>query len=268
MRHGQCPPAGRAGPDRMRSIQSRSGWETRVPGHPSIPHDLRHQRRSSVETPVQTVIQIVEHRLMPFQSRPHARALLVAGARRRRRDSRALPSRHQPLRPRRFRRRPRRRRHRAPTQNPPATGPTRSLSIDEAVQLALQQNLGIQIERLNPQLQDYTIAQALANYTPIAGVGAQLAESGFSRPAASCRAARRRSPTRTTASRRSTRSSSPGARTPRCRSTARGRRRTTSSIRSIPTLTGNLDLTITQPLLRNFKLRHGQAADRHRPQEP
>src|SRR5262245_60869918 len=58
------------------------------------------------------------------------------------------------------------------TQTPPAAAPIRSLSIDEAVQLALQQNLGIQIERLNPQLQDYTIAQALSNYTPIAGIGA------------------------------------------------------------------------------------------------
>jgi outer membrane protein len=64
------------------------------------------------------------------------------------------------------------------TQTPPATpqpaapsGPTRPLSIDEAVQLALQQNLGIQVERLNPQLQDYTIAQALSNYTPVFGGG-------------------------------------------------------------------------------------------------
>ena len=50
-------------------------------------------------------------------------------------------------------------------------GPVRSISIDEAVDLALHQNLGIQIERLNPQLQDYTIAQALANYTPVFGGG-------------------------------------------------------------------------------------------------
>ena len=48
-------------------------------------------------------------------------------------------------------------------------GPSWLLSIEEAVQLALQQNLGIQVERLNPELEDYTIAQALANYTPIFG---------------------------------------------------------------------------------------------------
>lgn len=54
------------------------------------------------------------------------------------------------------------------------TGPVRPLSIDEAVTLALQQNLGIQVERLNPQLQDYTIAQALSNYTPVFGGGVTL----------------------------------------------------------------------------------------------
>ena len=36
----------------------------------------------------------------------------------------------------------------------------RRLSVDEAVKLALEQNLGIQIERLNPQIQDIAIAQA------------------------------------------------------------------------------------------------------------
>ena len=57
-----------------------------------------------------------------------------------------------------------------PDAAPPA-GPVRSISIDEAVDLALHQNLGIQIERLNPQLEDYTIAQALASYTPVFGGG-------------------------------------------------------------------------------------------------
>jgi outer membrane protein TolC len=59
----------------------------------------------------------------------------------------------------------------AASQTLEPTGPIRPLSIDEAVQLALQQNLGIQVERLNPALQDYSIAQALANYTPVFGGG-------------------------------------------------------------------------------------------------
>ena len=35
----------------------------------------------------------------------------------------------------------------------------RRLSVDDAVQLALEQNLGIQVERFNPQIQDMRIAQ-------------------------------------------------------------------------------------------------------------
>ena len=68
-----------------------------------------------------------------------------------------------------------------PVQVPPSTtpsakglepkGPVRQLSMDEAVKLALQENLGIQIERFNPELQDLNTAQILANYTPQFGAG-------------------------------------------------------------------------------------------------
>ena len=131
---------------------------------------------------------------MPFQSRPGARALACPGARRRRRDAGLAQT--PPTTPA------------SPLQTPPDDaggtdadaesagrarhGPCRST---RPCKLALQQNLGIQIERLNPQLQDYTIAQALANYTPVVRRRRELAEPGFSRRAASCRAARRRSPT-------------------------------------------------------------------------
>jgi outer membrane protein len=42
----------------------------------------------------------------------------------------------------------------------------RRLSVDDAVKLALEQNLGIQIERLNPQIQDVAIAQTRAAWAP------------------------------------------------------------------------------------------------------
>jgi outer membrane protein TolC len=45
-------------------------------------------------------------------------------------------------------------------------GPVRRLSWGEAVNLALEQNLGIRIERLNPQIQDYTVAQSRASWVP------------------------------------------------------------------------------------------------------
>lgn len=46
-------------------------------------------------------------------------------------------------------------------------GPVKTLSIDEAVELALRNNLGLQIERLNPQIEDEAIAQARSAYVPV-----------------------------------------------------------------------------------------------------
>jgi outer membrane protein len=42
----------------------------------------------------------------------------------------------------------------------------RPISIDEALRLALEQNLGIQIQRLDPQIQDVGIAQAKSFWSP------------------------------------------------------------------------------------------------------
>jgi outer membrane protein len=42
----------------------------------------------------------------------------------------------------------------------------RGLSIDEAVRLALEQNLGIQIQRYDPQIQDTAVAQARSFWSP------------------------------------------------------------------------------------------------------
>jgi outer membrane protein TolC len=43
---------------------------------------------------------------------------------------------------------------------------TRPLSIDEAVKLALEQNLGIQIQRIDPQISDVGISQARSFWSP------------------------------------------------------------------------------------------------------
>ncbi len=42
----------------------------------------------------------------------------------------------------------------------------RRLTVDEAVKLALEQNLGIAIERLNPQIEDVAVAQARSYWVP------------------------------------------------------------------------------------------------------
>jgi outer membrane protein TolC len=54
----------------------------------------------------------------------------------------------------------------AAAQSMEPQGPVRRLSIDEAVALALEQNLDLQIDRLNPQVQDYGISVAKSNWTP------------------------------------------------------------------------------------------------------
>lgn len=48
----------------------------------------------------------------------------------------------------------------------PGSDAVRRISSDDAVRLALEQNLGIAIERLNPQIQDVSIAQARSFWRP------------------------------------------------------------------------------------------------------
>src|SRR5690348_3566342 len=65
------------------------------------------------------------------------------------------------------------------TQTPAA----RRLSIDEAVRLALEQNLQIRIERLEPQIQDVGVAQARASWSP--NLSTTVARNAQSQPAES-----------------------------------------------------------------------------------
>ena len=48
----------------------------------------------------------------------------------------------------------------------PAGRPVRHLSVDEAVTLALEQNLDLRVERLNPLIEDLSIAEARSVYAP------------------------------------------------------------------------------------------------------
>ena len=53
----------------------------------------------------------------------------------------------------------------APAQNQP-TGPQLQVTADEAVKLALENNLGVRAEKLGPQIGTYGVAQARAAYAP------------------------------------------------------------------------------------------------------
>jgi outer membrane protein len=62
----------------------------------------------------------------------------------------------------------------APTTQPPAQqsatgvpGPELQITADEAVKMALENNLGIRAERLSPQVQALAVAQTRANYAPV-----------------------------------------------------------------------------------------------------
>jgi outer membrane protein len=48
-----------------------------------------------------------------------------------------------------------------------ATGPLMRLTADEAVRLAMENNLGIQAERMNPQISTLDVSQARAVYAPV-----------------------------------------------------------------------------------------------------
>jgi outer membrane protein TolC len=54
-------------------------------------------------------------------------------------------------------------------QGAAGAAPVRQLSVDEAVRLALEQNLNVQVERLNPQVQELGIRQARAAWAPVVG---------------------------------------------------------------------------------------------------
>jgi outer membrane protein len=54
----------------------------------------------------------------------------------------------------------------APGEQQSAAGPTRSLTIDEAVKLALDKNLDIAVQRLAPQMYDFSLASVKAAYLP------------------------------------------------------------------------------------------------------
>ena len=59
-------------------------------------------------------------------------------------------------------------------------GPIRRLSIQDAVSLALEQNLTVQVERLNPRISDLSIAQARTAWTP--SIGTTFSTTGTDSP--------------------------------------------------------------------------------------
>ena len=61
--------------------------------------------------------------------------------------------------------------------------PVRELSVDEAIVLALEQNLDLRVERLNPLIEDFRVAEARSVYAPV--VGTTVAQRNRTYPATS-----------------------------------------------------------------------------------
>ena len=133
-------------------------------------------------------------------------------------------------------------------------GPVRRLSIDDAVATALEQNLDLQVQRINPELQDLSTAQFRAAYTP--NFVSTLSSADSTQPSTSFLSG---SATGITSG-RSVFNFGIASLTPWQGGSYDVRwnnaRNTTNNAFSTfnPQLNSSLSATFTQPLLRNFKI--------------
>ena len=142
------------------------------------------------------------------------------------------------------------RRHRR--RRPRAT--VRRISIDEAVALALENNLDLQVERINPQMQDLTVGAGQDQLHADVPDQHQLERPD---PAACLAAGRQRQPAggqQRPIQLRLRRPQQVGRQLQPRAGTTPGPRRTTSSRTSTRRLAANISASYTQPLLRNFKI--------------
>ena len=128
----------------------------------------------------------------------------------------------------------------------------RPLTIDEAVRLALENNLGIRVARIDPQIQDLAIAQALGAWVPSLTTALQNTRTdtpanSFLSGGATTRDARVASTVAVQQALRSGASYSIGW---------DGARSTTTNLFSnfSPQLHSTLSLHVAQPLVRNFSI--------------
>ena len=140
-----------------------------------------------------------------------------------------------------------------PAQPTPQTGPVRRLSVEEAVAMALEQNLNLRAARLDPLIEDMTVAQARAAYAP--NLFSTISTSSDDSPSSSFLSGSEETITddRFTSSlgiRQNLRWGGGNYQV----SWAGNRRETTSFTSFNPQLGSNIDAQIVQPLLRNFKI--------------
>ncbi len=141
-----------------------------------------------------------------------------------------------------------------PTSAAPAAGPVRRMSIDDAVATAIEQNLDLQVQRYNPELQDASITQFKAVYTP--NFVSTVSTSGSTQPSTSVLSGAASGITNNQAlfnfgvsALTNWHGGSYDVRWNNGRSTTNNQFSTFN-----PQLNASVNATYTQPLLRNFKI--------------
>lgn len=132
--------------------------------------------------------------------------------------------------------------------------PTRLLSADEAVAMALEQNLDIRIARIDPQLQDLNVAQARAAWVPT--VSTTFMSNNANQPAASFLAGGEEKVTDNLFSNRTDVQQALPWGGGSYSASWNGSRTSTSNIFTSfnPVLRSGLSLGYTQPLLRDYSI--------------
>jgi outer membrane protein TolC len=141
----------------------------------------------------------------------------------------------------------------ATPQPAPPAGPVKHLSVDEAVTMALDANLGIKADRLSPQIQDFALAQARAAWAP--SFFSQFSKSDNSNPQDNFLAGATSTITdQSFANATGVSQQLPWYGGRYILQWSASRLETTSYSNFNPKLRSQLNLQYTQPLLRNFQI--------------
>ena len=130
----------------------------------------------------------------------------------------------------------------------------RRLSVEDAVRLALEQNLTLQVQRLNPQIQDLAVEQARTVWTPT--ISSTLSNSASTSPVSSFLSGASDQLTNKNFGVSVQESQALPWWGSNYSVTWRNTRAEDNSVFSSPnpSLSSNLSVSLTQPLLRNFKI--------------
>jgi outer membrane protein TolC len=134
-----------------------------------------------------------------------------------------------------------------------AQGPVRRLSIQEAVALALEQNINLQVDRIDPQVSDLAISVATSGWTPV--FFSNVTTRSQSNPTTDIFGGAASVTNDTLTSQAGVQQTMPWGGGTYSLAWNTGRIETSNIFSTFnPQLTSSLGFNLTQPLLRNFKI--------------